>query len=58
MAMFGRAAPDGKPENASTVQHRAREKHLSSGVCRLNELIGAYARRVRRDLAVLGTVVA
>jgi hypothetical protein len=40
MAMFGRAAPDGKPENASTVQHRAREKHLSSGVCRLNELIG------------------
>jgi hypothetical protein len=58
MVTFGGTPSDGKPENASTVQHRAREKHLSSGVCRLNELIGAYARRVRRDLAVLGTVVA
>ena len=40
MAMFGRAAPDGEPQNAATIQHRTREKHLSSGVCRLNELIG------------------
>ena len=40
MAMFGRAAPDGEPQNTATIQHRAREKHLSSGICRLNKLIG------------------
>jgi hypothetical protein len=40
MVTFGGTPTDGKPENASTVQHRAREKHLSSGICRLNELIG------------------
>jgi hypothetical protein len=58
MVTFGGTPTDGKPENASTVQRRAREKHLSSGLCRLNELIGAYARRIRRVLTVLGTVVA
>ena len=40
MAMFGRAAPDGEPQNAATIQHRTREKHLSSGICGLDELIG------------------
>ena len=38
--MFGRAAPDGEPQNAATIQHRTREKHLSSGICRLDQLIG------------------
>ena len=40
MAMLGRAAPDGEPQNTSLIQHRTREKHLSSGICGLDELIG------------------